>query len=398
MSGPTVGGGGLGRYVEELTKNLAEVDQRNRYVLFEASPMQHDVCSSPEHPPIPGNACASPSGEDQHPVNEPPSVLQGAHITHRRTPVPWYTLAEQLWMPNIIDRERLDLLHVPHWNVPIRLKTPFVVTIHDLILLEEPRSARATTRHPLVYALKYAGFKRVLAHALRASKKIIAVSEATKQDILKHFPDVPDTKIVVIYEGITPLHRDPLANTADLGQPEKPVLLAVGNTYPHKNHDALLDAFDLLHAARPDLRLIFAGRDDAFSRALQQKAQTRKSAHAVTFVKNPTDEKIAELYAQATMLVFPSRVEGFGLPPLEAMASGTPVACSNIPSLREILADAAAYFDPSDRSDMARVIGNLLDHPPLREQLVAQGNKRIKRYDWKRMAEQTVRVYEECNP
>lgn len=335
MCGPTVGGGGLGRYVEQLVKWLPTVDRENRYVLFQQ-------------------------------------------------PIKWYTLKEQLALAPIIDTQKLDLVHFPHWNVPIWLKTPFVVTIHDLILLEQPRSARATTRHPLIFALKYAGFKRVLAHAVRASRKIIAVSEATKSDILKHFPDVPKEKIVVIYEGVTPLQDSTTQRLNDF-----PYLFYLGNAYPHKNLDILLSAFELLRASHPQLHLVLAGRDDAFSRRLTETDH-------VHIIRDPDDAMIASLYAGARAYVFPSLIEGFGLPALEAMSQGVPVACSDIPSLREILGEAAIFFHPKDRADMARAISSVVDDEALRGRLIEQGKQRVKRYSWKTMAEETVRVYKSC--
>lgn len=347
MSGPGVGGGGLGRYVEELVKWLPTVDRKNRFVLFQPD-------------------------------------------------IRLYTLKEQLLLSPIIDKEKLDLVHFPHWNVPLFLKTPFVVTIHDLILLEEPRSARATTRHPLIYALKYAGFKRVLAHAVHASRKIIAVSEATKSDILKHFPEIGEDKVVVIYEGVTSLNQNA---ERGLGTPpimEGDYLLYVGNAYPHKNLETLVRAFDLLHAERPNLHLIFAGRDDVFSRRLEKHTQQISSASFVRFIRDPDDATLAQLYANAMAYVFPSRIEGFGLPPLEAMSMGVPVACSDIPSLREILGDRALFFDPNDLKSIAKTVSLLLDNKILREKLIQKGKQRAALYSWEKMAEQTVNVYQSC--
>jgi glycosyltransferase involved in cell wall biosynthesis len=362
MSGPNVGGGGLGRYVEQLLKELPGVDKKNRYVLFEK---RTEGLRTKDSKFIPQS-----------------SVLSSQH---------WYTISEQISLPPLIDKQHLDLVHFPHWNVPLFLKTPFVVTIHDLILLEEPKSARATTRHPVVYALKYAGFKRVLSHAIRASKKIITVSYTTKNDILKHFPDVPEKKIVVIYEGVTQLPNCNHCPTVPLQS-----LLYVGNCYPHKNLDTLLDAFDLLHKTAPEVHLIFAGRSDPFSKRLEQNAHHHSSAPFIHFEKNPNDERLCELYERATLYVFPSRSEGFGLPPLEAMSMGVPVATSDIASLREILNEAAVYFPPNDPMAIAHTIEQLLKNSVQRTQLIAIGREQIKKYSWKKMAEEIVRVYQSC--
>ncbi|MBI2475574.1 glycosyltransferase family 4 protein [Candidatus Uhrbacteria bacterium] len=306
------------------------------------------------------------------------------------TPIHWYTLKEQLFLAPLIDKQKLDLIHFPHWNVPIGLRTPFVVTIHDLILLEEPRSARATTKHPWIYGLKYLGFKKVLTHAIQSSKKIIAVSHATKNDILKHFPSVPEEKIVVIYEGITHLQKPKTQNPKPFQY-----MLYVGNCYPHKNLETLLSAFTILHKQIPDLHLMIAGRNDVFFKRLKEKSNSLEAASFVHFEENPSDERLAELYDQAELYVFPSRIEGFGLPPLEAMSQSTPVACSDIPSLKEILGNAAVYFTKDNPYEIAKVISEIINDNNKKTELIKRGLEQIKLFSWKKMAEEIVNIYNE---
>lgn len=367
MSGPTVGGGGLGRYVEQLLMNLRTIDHQNRYLLFG----RKELWKTEQH---------------------------HTHWNGMETSIPWYTIKEQWALPKLMDTKRLDLIHFPHWNVPIRLKTPFVVTIHDLILLEEPTSARVTTKHPLIFALKFAGFKCVLAHAVQASKQIIAVSQATKSDILKQFPTIPANKISVIYEGVTTLSSSALQSddpqTHDIST--VPTLLYVGNCYPHKNLSTLLQAFELMHQSLPNLHLIFAGREDVFSKRLEQQTQTLALASFIKFVKNPTDAELAQLYLNCQVYVFPSRIEGFGLPPLEAMHMGTPVACSDIPSLREILGTHAVYFSPTDPKDMAKKISELLNDTSNRKERIRRAKEHVQQYSWTTMSKQIIKIYESC--
>ena len=363
MYGPNVGGGGLGRYVEQFVKELPSVDQKNRYVLF-----------------------VKENGGWKNKVFAPT-------IETKQIDIHWYTLKEQLLLAPMMDKAHLDLIHFPHWNVPVGIKTPFVVTIHDLILLSQPHSARATTRNQLVYHLKYQGFKYVLSHAVRASKKIITVSEATKADILKHFPDVSAEKICVIYEGITSLPRP---TEPPSPWTKAPYLLYVGNAYPHKNLETLLAAFQLLHEKFPDLHLFFAGRADVFSERLQEKIEKMTEHAFIHFVPDPTDERLTELYAKALVYVFPSLIEGFGLPPLEAMSQSVPVAASDIPCLREILGEAAAFFPPNDPEQIAKTIAELVEDKSKREALIFAGKQRIKAYSWKTMTKEIVSVYEQC--
>jgi glycosyltransferase involved in cell wall biosynthesis len=363
MLGPTVGGGGLGRYVEELVHELSQLDHKNRYVLFLKELAQVD------------------------PLMEGEKRMVNVH---------WYTLKEQLVMPGMIDREHLDLVHFPHWNVPLFLRTPFVVTIHDLILLEQPRSARVTTRHPLLFWLKYLGYRLVLKRTLKRARAIIAVSQYTKSVILNYFPWVDSTKIHVIYEGLTQLPAPPPPSPS--GPPSSAYFLYVGNAYPHKNLAALLHAFSLFHKRYPEVRLVLAGRHDVFYERLAQELQTIDLApEAVEFVRHPTDETLANLYRGASLYLFPSRSEGFGLPPLEAMSLGVPVAAAHATSLPEILGEAALWFDPDDLEGMVQAMETGFTDKAARTRLIQKGFEQIKRYSWKEMAKQTLRVYESCS-
>ena len=357
MFGPTVGGGGLGRYVEQLVTELQANDHKNRYVLFLKKENIH--------------ACK----------------ITNPNFEKRLADIHWYTLEEQLKFGRIVDRESLDLIHFPHWNVPIALKTPFIVTIHDLILLEEPRSSKVTTRNIFVFLLKYFGYKLVLSHAIRASKKIIAVSHATADVIQRFFPTISKDKISVQYEGVTPLP----SLSQSFPVPVSPNLLYIGNAYPHKNLERLLEAFAIIRQTHPNTELILAGTESTFYKRLLAKSRDH-----VTFVPNPTDKKLTELLKQTTLFVFPSRIEGFGLPPLEAMHAGVPVAASDIPSLREILDDSAVFFPPNNPTEIARVITDILDHPTRRKELIAHGLEHIKRFSWKTMALNIASLYETC--
>ncbi len=370
MYGPRVGGGGLGRYVEELVKELQAIDHKNRYVLF-LKKENFDTC-----------------------------VITNPNFEKRLADVHWYTLEEQIKLGRIIDRERLDLVHFPHWNVPLFLRTPFVVTIHDLILLDEPYSAKISTRHPWIFAVKYFVYKYVLACAIFRAKKIIAVSNATKNSLKQHFKKLNPKKIDVVYEGVTAFSEmvdlaldHPLTPSFSRRGDLQPYLLYVGNAFPHKNLECLLEAFTLLRQTHPDVKLILAGHESVFYNRL---LETSKNSTSVAFYKNPTDKKLENLYRNATIFVYPSRREGFGLPPLEAMSFGVPVIASDIPSLREILGDAAVFFPPNDASHLTSVLSDLLVQPKKRTELIQKGFAQIKHYSWQKMANSIQTIYETC--
>lgn len=361
MYGPSVGGGGLGRYVEQLVCELDKLHAKHRYVLF----LKKE------------NMEAAPDRFEK--------ILANIH---------WYGLSEQIRLPKLIDQQKLNLVYFPHWNVPLRIKTPFVVTIHDLILLEEPLSARATTRHPFVYKAKYALFRHVLSHAIRSSRAIIAVSNYTKHSIMQHFPDVPAQKIHVVYEGMTRFPaQNPESPTLEL--PHAPYFLYVGNAYPHKNLESLLHAFSFFHKLHPDVHLVLAGRGDIFYQRLRRELDEIEIPRSiVTFVMDPTDAELARLYAHATLYLFPSRCEGFGLPPLEAMSFGVPVIASSASCLPEILGQAALYFSPDDIEEMVKVMEQALDDQGLREEMIRRGHTQVTQYSWERMAREIQNIYE----
>lgn len=363
MYGPRWGGGGIGRYVEELVAELQKIDSKNRYLLF-LKRENFDACR-----------LTNPRFE---------KVLADVH---------WYGIKEQLMMPRLIDRQKLDLVHYPHWNIPVRAKTPFVVTIHDLILLQDPNSARATTLGPIGYAIKRAGYKKVLRHAMEKSKAIIAVSDYVKSSILERF-NVPEKKISVIYEGVSSTPRLNDSTTPRLPVPP-PYFLYVGSAYPHKNLESLLHAFSFLVKKYPQVKLVLVGQEDIFYRALKKELEEIDiDQHAVVFTGFVPDDLLGELYANASLYVFPSRHEGFGLPPLEAMGHGVPVVSSNRGPLPEVLGDAAVYFNPDDIEEMVAVMERTLQNQSLREELRQKGTARVKRYSWATMASRIQTIYE----
>lgn len=360
--GPRAGGGGLGRYVAELVTRLQQIDKVNDYVIFLRKEQFHEC------------------------------VVTNAKFTKRMVDVPWYSLTEQRVIPQEVAQSRVHVMHFPHWNVPLMLRKPFVVTIHDLILLDDPMSARATTRGPLVHAVKYAGFRLAIENAVHRSKHIIAVSEYTRRRILDRFRVSPH-KITAIHNGIVkPLVVDP-GRLSSLGI-TSPYILYVGNAYPHKNLGLLLAAFQMAYVRHPELRLVLAGRRDAFVERLEEEARSAGfPPGAVTFINAPSDEDIAALYAGTSLFVYPSRLEGFGMPPLEAMTYGAPVAVSRAASLPEVCAQAARYFDPDDATQLAHLILDAVDRPESFAETKRAAVSRPGDFSWKTTAEHTLNSY-----
>jgi len=359
-------GKGLGRYTQKLVENLEKIDRDNQYVIF----------------------LRRENWEDYQP--------SAPNFKKVLADYKWYGLAEQILMPIVIRRARVNLMHFPHFNVPIFYFGKFVVTIHDLILRRFP-TRRASTKNFFVYWLKNLGYRFVIWLAVKRAKKVIAVSEYVKEDIKKVF-SLPELKINVTYEGVNELVGNPENAEAVLTkyQIRQPFALYVGNAYPHKNLERLIESFlSLSDSDKKPLQLVLVGEMDYFYQRLKQFVENKLIAarNLIVFADYVKDMDLAAFYQKASVYVFPSLCEGFGLPPLEAMAKGVPVACSNASCLPEILGDAAAYFDPLNVSDMAEKISQVVHDEVLRWVLISRGLERVKKYSWRKMAEETLDLY-----
>jgi glycosyltransferase involved in cell wall biosynthesis len=369
-------GKGLGRYVQEIVDNIIKIDQASEFVIF-----------------------LSPDNFDEFLPSEP--RIKKVAVSAR-----WYSWAEQIILPWQIWREHLDLMHFPHFNVPVLVPVKFVVTIHDLILTKFP-TIRASTLSPWLYKIKNLVYQIVITLAIRRSREVIAVSEFTKKDIVDKFKVSPD-KVVVTYEGVANLaHGNDSLFVKKLDDSQtllsynisENYILYVGNVYPHKNLETLLEVFVEVHKKYPTLRLVLVGKEDYFYLRLKETAARLNIWHEdiagspVVFTGYVPDVELDVLYRKALFYVFPSLYEGFGLPALEAMAKGCPVASSNQASLPEILGEAALYFNPIDKVEMFSKVDRLYQDKDLREVLIKKGREQVKRYSWWECARQTLDAY-----
>ncbi len=318
------------------------------------------------------------------------------------TNVRWYTLKEQLLMPFFILKEKVDLMHFPHFNVPIFCPTKFIVTIHDLILTKFP-TPRASTLSPLLYKIKNFGYKIVILTAIKRSKKIITVSKFTQTDIAQQF-NVPKNKIIVTYEGVAASITKEQSRDAQkvllCYNIKKPFLLYVGNAYPHKNLERLIKNFIDIKNKYHELNLVLVGKEDYFYKRLKRYAHKiclgeKSLRDSIIFAGYVPDEDLKYFYQEALAYVFPSLYEGFGLPPLEAMSNGCPVISSNKASMPEILEEAALYFDPENDNEFKSIITKIINNKNLRERLITKGHEQIKKYNWLQCASQTFKLYQD---
>jgi glycosyltransferase involved in cell wall biosynthesis len=280
-----------------------------------------------------------------------------------------------------------DLLHVPDYGPVPRGAGAAVVTVHDL----------ASFRTPEAFTGPAGAWKRrTTARSLKRAGAVICVSEFTADELRDLFR-VPESKLHVVRNGVSPFPdpgRDPEDILAEHGV-RKPFLLSVGTLEPRKNHERLLEAYSRLRA-EPGIphRLLILGRKGwKWTGVFETLSRLRLEDH-VTFVHGARDDLLSAAYRAADALVYPSLYEGFGLPPLEAMISGTPAVVSSIPPHREVAGNAARFVDPEDPEDIADGIREVLCSAELRERLVREGFERVRELSWSRTARETLSVYE----
>jgi len=308
---------------------------------------------------------------------------------------PHYSFQEQILLPLQLIKLRPDLVHFPHFNVPILWWGRQIVTIHDLIK-HESKGLETTTRWQPLYWLKYLVYKFIVWLAVKRAAKIIVPSKWWKKELVRRYALGPD-KIVVTYEGVDEkFHQPPTANhkspkILEKYKITKPYVIYAGSLYPHKNVERLVEA-----VVRLRLSLVIVCVRSVFLDRFKQKIKKLKAEKFVNLVGFVSDEELVVLYSQAEAFVFPSLLEGFGLPGLEAMAADCPVVCSNIPVLREVYGEAAEYFNPLDVKDMTKKIKLVIKDDERKQKLKKLGLELVKKYSWKKMAKETLSVYQEA--
>jgi len=353
---------GIGTYVRNLVHWLSKTEDRHTYVLL----------------------CRPDDVE----------ALRG--LGPRFEPLPEragnYSVREQLSIPLVLARARVDLFHAPHYVVSPLTRVPFVVTIHDCIHLRFPQYL------PNRAAVRYA--RTMMASSARRSRRILTVSQASKQDI-QNYLRVPADKVEVIYNALderlaTPPTEAEMTRVRQRYQLDAPFILYTGNIKPHKNLDRLIEAYALMRRQGVvDAKLLLIGDEVSKYPNLRRLVHRYQLHPHVRFFGFVSDEMLAILYRLATVFVFPSLYEGFGLPPLEAMAAGTPVITSNVSSLPEVVGDAAVLIDPHDAGALAHAMARVIGDPALRADLVARGHQRVQAFSWQRSVARVREVYEE---
>lgn len=296
-----------------------------------------------------------------------------------------YSLAEQVRFYFFLRRLKPDLVHFCMPQQPLLYRGLSVTTVHDLNLLRIKENEGMSKR---TLRFKQRVFRRLLRKVVKRSAFVLTPTQYTKDDLLK-FQSIPPYKVVVTYEAADLVSKKAEPTQRYVG---KKFMIVVGRAESYKNQKGAIVAHHKLRKTHPDLHLVIIGNRDRTSRELEEWAYA-KGYRKIEFFGFATDAQLAWFYTHCAAYVFPSYMEGFGLPALEAMKHRAPVASSNATCLPEVLGDAALYFDPSKPRDIAKQVSRILDSSKVRQELIRRGALQVKKYSWKRMAGQTLDVY-----
>lgn len=344
-----------GRYIERLINYLQDIDHVNNYIIL------------------------------LKPKDISGWRTESEHFMAVECPHDEFSFDEQLAFKKQLDGLKPDLVHFGYAQQPVLYKGTVVTTIHDLTTVRFNNPAK----NKVVFKLKQLIYKEVIRRAAHKSAAILTPTQFVKDD-LAAFAKVSSDKITVTLEAADPI-QSPADALPDLQN--KQFIMYVGRPTPHKNLERLLEAFALLHPSHPSLHLVLAGRTDKNYESIARLVQ-QKGTKNIIFTDYISDGQLRWLYENCAAYVFPSLSEGFGLPGLEAMQHGAPVVSSDATCLPEVYGEAAHYFDPTNAQTMADAINEVLTDKDLRLELVAAGHLKAQEYSWRRMAKQTLAIYQ----
>lgn len=347
---------GTGRYIERLLHYLEELDKTNEYLILVR---RADLNFYKPH-------------------NPNFKIIEAEFAD--------YSFSEQLGLNRLLRQLKPDLVHFCMPQQPLLYTKPAITSVLDLNLL---RITQNDTMNWLELRVKKGIFAALLWIVAHRTKHVLTISNYTKQDLLR-FSRINTNKVTVAYLGADPVSAkaEPVAAYKDM-----PFILYVGRAEPYKNNRGLMQAHQQLLKNHPNLRLVIVGRKDEMRQADMQWASANHFNN-IDFLGFVSDEQLAWLYQNCRAYIVPSLMEGFGMPGLEAMTYGAPVASSNTSCLPEVYGDGAIYFDPHSTDDMVRVIGKLIINDTERAELSAKGKQQAAKYSWQRFAQTVYQLYQ----
>jgi glycosyltransferase involved in cell wall biosynthesis len=296
-----------------------------------------------------------------------------------------FTFSEQFGLLRQIKNLKPDLVHFGMTHQPIFYKGKTVTTVHDLTTVR----FRNPAKNWFVFVAKQQVYKLVIKIVARKSEIVITPSKFVRED-LANFANISKEKIIVTYEAGEEFGEVPKTIPTLAG---KDFIMFNGRPLPHKNLRRLIESFKILRQKYPDLLLAIIGKKDASYKSYAALVEKLELSNYVIFTDYVPDGQLEWAMKNTRAYVNPSLSEGFWLPGLEAMHYGAPLVSSNATCLPEIYGEAMHYFDPTDVNDMANKIDDVLSDSDLRKELIRKGKTQVKKYSWRRMAEQTLEVY-----
>jgi glycosyltransferase involved in cell wall biosynthesis len=373
-------GAGIGRYTRQLVTALLELDRHNEYVLLVSGRAKtpQDASKPPLVPPL-----------WLDPAKYPNLRVMVLPFSERLWTILWHRLHLPLWVEFF--SRALDVFHSPDFALPPVRNARTIVTVHDLSFLRVPQCS---------YPKLQAYLCQVVPLSVRRANMVLADSECTKSDVIALL-EVDAARVKVIYAGVgQEFHpvKDEGRLAAVRARYRLPArfVLGLGTLQPRKNFERLIEAYaQVRQQVGAEIKLVIAGGLGWMYEGIFEKVRELGLQEAVCFPGYVADEDLPALYTMADLFVFPSLYEGFGLPPLEAMACGTPVITSNVSSLPEVVGDAAWMVDPLDVGALAVAMQRLLSDAALRREMIARGLVQARRFTWAQAAKQLLDVYEQ---
>lgn len=358
-------GAGIGRYTRELVRALAELDQGHDYVLFAAA-----------------------GGQPLVDTPWPPNFqMRSLPLSDRALAILWHRLRLPLWVE--LATGAVDIFHSPDFVLPPVRRAKTLVTVHDLSFIRVPECADANLR---------AYLNRVVPRSVHRADLVLADSQSTKDDLVELL-GVESDRIEVVYPGVEERFR-PIKDRTLLDGVRKRYnlpprfILGLGTLQPRKNFTRLIQAYSLLITHYPFLHLVIAGGKGWLYEEIFATVERLGLEEKVVFLGFVADQHLPALYNLADLFVFPSLYEGFGIPPLEAMACGTPVITSDASSLPEVVSEAGPMVEATSVEALTEALKRVLEDNSLRERMMAKGVEQAKKFTWEKAAAKLLSLYE----
>jgi glycosyltransferase involved in cell wall biosynthesis len=354
---------GVQRAAYNLVKTLVEIDRENDYIIFTGNEQVGSADWAYPNVKVIGDHLIPSESIKNH----------------------WW---EQVWLPRLAQRYAIDILHSPANIAPLFYKGKSIINIHDLCFVVNPQW------YSFAFRTLY---NFVIPQLAKRATKVITNSNNSKNDLLQYFK-LPAEKVSLVYWAVDDVFSLPQPDDKPVGAKiQDDFILYVGSLEPRKNINVLIESYEKLRHDFPAIKtkLILIGGESPLFASVQLKA--REFRDDVIFKGFVTDQELGEFYRNARLVAYPSLYEGFGLPPLEAMASGTPVVTSSTSSIPEVVGRAAVLVDPRNRDQLARAMHRVLTDSSLRESMVRSGAEQVAKFNWYRVARSVLAVYHEVH-